>query len=170
MKEKETKLKCLESQGSTKSASHFQGFACAGRKIVLHIHTSELLEPASQSTEPQLSHYMVVTAHLNTLITHGLLGSKFPECKGDRHLSMSPVSWAQISRKRQEKFNNQFTTKHWEAMHQRHWQMAAPFRQRTTRSHMQVKLCCEQTAKASYGQGLSTEKPGKQTTDPYLSW
>lgn len=83
--------------------------------------------PVSKSTGPQPSHYTAVTAHLNTLIPHGLLGSMLPQCTGDRHLSMSPVSRAQISWQWQEKFNNQFSTKHSETELQRHWPVAGTF-------------------------------------------
>lgn len=132
-------------------------------------HTAELLRPASQSREPQPLHYMVVTAHLGNLITPGLLGTRFPQCTGDRHLSESPDSQAQIPWQQLEKYNNQLTTKHSEAKCQRLWQMAVVFWQQLTRSHMQVKLCCEQTAEACYGQGLSKEKTGKWMINLYLS-
>lgn len=59
--EKEMKLKCLESQGSTKSASQFQGFACAGRKIPYVLQSSSTLTARAQST----SHY---TTWLSQLI------------------------------------------------------------------------------------------------------
>lgn len=111
-----------------------------------------------------------VKAHFSNLITHGLLGLTFPQCTGDRHPSVSPLSQAQISWQRQEKLNNLFTAKHSEAKRQRHWQMAVMFWQRSTRSHVQVNFCCEQTAKACYGQGLSKAKPGKWTISCYLCW
>lgn len=85
-----------------------------------------------------------VKAHFSNLITHGLLGLTFPQCTGDRHPSVSPLSQAQISWQRQEKLNNLFTAKHSEAKRQRHWQTAVMFWQRSTRSHVQVNFCCEQ--------------------------
>lgn len=140
-------------------------------RVLLVQKKKKLLNTAELPNFASRCHYcMVVTAHLSTLITHGLLDSMFRQCTGNRHLSMSPASRAQISWQQQQKSNNWSKTKHWEMKHQRHWQMAVMLWQQLTWSHTEAKLCSEQTAKVCHIQGLSKEKQGKGTTNPYLSW